>query len=162
MWNCTGYSVISDERSLPDAGDFTEFEIAANTFCRFTSVLLVQFSVGGGQTSSIADPSMTIIPPSGQYKNSYILNYFSGLRVRNFVNIILVNRPQVSTSGTLIGHPSLVTLRTVHYVPIYSVQVEIGHADGGAVSLSHSNPDAKLMGIAYSSDIRTAEQHFLE
>ena len=53
MWNCTGDTIISDERSLPTTGVAAEFEISANRFCRFTSrylVLLVQFSVGGGES----------------------------------------------------------------------------------------------------------------
>ena len=104
MRNCTGDTIISDERSLPTAG-----EISASRFCRFTSrypVLLVQFSVGGGE-SPLGDPSMTIIPPAGQYKDSYVLNYFTGQSASNSVNIILLSTPQVFTNGTLLNGNSI-------------------------------------------------------
>ena len=91
-WTCVGDNQTSNGRSIPRAGEAIEFEIPANQFCRFVSpfpVLLVQFSVGG-EPSQLADPSMALILPIDQYKSSYMLNYFPGFGVSNFVNIILL------------------------------------------------------------------------
>ena len=166
-WVCTGDNPTSDERSLPTAGNFTEFEILANRFCRFTSiypVLLAQFSIGGATSSLIAaDPSMTIIPPAGQYKDSYMLNYFSGLRVRNFVNIFLLATPGIATDGVSLDKAPISGTWTGisceeggNEVCAYGIQVEINEMEFDVVTLAHSNPDAKLLGISYSTDIRTS------
>ena len=87
-WSCTDLnneSIVSDERVLPAAGSVIEFEIPGNQnlMCRFASflpVLLVQFSVGGSANdgSFFSDPSMAIIPPVAQYRNSYTLQNFGG------------------------------------------------------------------------------------
>ena len=168
-WFCTGAVNITDGRSLPTAGDFTEFEISANRFCCFTSVypvLLLQFSIGGAVDLSIAaDPSMTVIPPAGQYKDSYMLNYFSGLRVTNYVNIILLNTPGITTDGiSLINNPINGTWTSISCendkICAFGIQLELTETEYGAVSLVHSNPDAKLLGISYSTDIRTSRASF--
>ena len=166
-WVCTGENPTSDERSLPTAGDFTEFEILANRFCRFTSiypVLLAQFSIGGAASSMFAaDPSMTIIPPAGQYRDSYMLNYFSGFRVRNFTNIFLLTTPGITTDGVSLDKAVINGTWTGisceeggNEVCAYGIQVEITETETGVVTLAHSNPDAKLLGISYSTDIRTS------
>ena len=164
-WVCSGN--ISDERSLPIAGCVIEFNITGNSFCRFTShypVLLAQFSIGGGETSFTADPSMTIIPPVGQYKNSFMLNYFSGSRVSNFVNIILLNTPGVTTDGILLNNSPVsgtwTDILCEGSICAYAIQVAISETTDGVVSLSHSNPDAKLMGIPYSTDVRASQSTF--
>ena len=168
-WFCTGTVNITDERSLPTVGDFSEFEISANRFCRFTSihpVLLLQFSIGGAAYSVIAGgPSMTIIPPAGQYKDSYMLNYFSGWRVTNYVNIILLNAPGITTDGvSLINNTINGTWTNIlgekDGICAYGIQLELTETDNGVVSLFHSNPDAKLLGISYSTDFRTSRASF--
>ena len=165
-WVCTGENPTSDERSLPTAGNFTEFEIPSNRFCRFTSIypaLLAQFSIGGATSSLFAaDPSMTIIPPAGQYKDSYMLNYFSGQIVTNFVNIFLLATPGITTDGVSLdkapisGTWSGISCEEGNEVCAYGIQVEITGTESGVVTLAHSNPDAKLLGISYSTDIRTS------
>ena len=170
VWVCTGETSTSGEASLPTPGDFTEFEISANSFCRFTSrypVLLAQFSIGGGATSFFADPSMTIIPPTGQYKDSYMLNYFSGLRVRNFVNIFLLNTPGVSTDDVLLNKTQVSGTWTdilcgedSSEICAYGIQLEITETVDDVASLGTSNPDAKLLGVSYSTDIRTSRASF--
>ncbi|CAI8020180.1 Adhesion G-protein coupled receptor V1, partial [Geodia barretti] len=165
-WVCTGENPTSDERSLPTAGNFTEFEIPSNRFCRFTSIypaLLAQFSIGGATSSLFAaDPSMTIVPPAGQYKDSYMLNYFSGQIVTNFVNIFLLATPGITTDGVSLdkapisGTWSGISCEEGNEVCAYGIQVEITGTESGVVTLAHSNPDAKLLGISYSTDIRTS------
>jgi hypothetical protein len=167
LWFCTGTVNNTDERSLPTAGNFTEFEISANRFCCFTSihpVLLLQFSIGGATDSIlVADPSMTVIPPAPQYKDSYILNYFSGLRVTNYVNIILLHTPGITTDGvSLINNPINGTWTNISCendeICAYGIQLEL--TETGAVSLVHSNSEAKLLGISYSTDIRISRASF--
>ena len=86
MWMCNdgnGALIASAERVLLTAGTVIEIPTLENHFCRFTSqfpVLLVQFSIGGEADNTVlADPLMTVIPPVGQYRSSYRLDYFSGL-----------------------------------------------------------------------------------
>ena len=129
-------------------------------------MLLLQFSIGGAADSQItADPSMTVIPPAGQYKDSYMLNYFSGLRVTNYVNIILLNTPGITTDGiSLNDSPIRGTWTNISCekdeICAYGIQLELTQTENGAVSLVHSNPGAKLLGISYSTDIRTSRASF--
>ena len=165
-WVCSGD--ITDERSLPTAGDIIEFSITENSFCRFKSVypvLLAQFSIGGGETSFTADPSMTIIPPVGQYRSSYMLNYFTGLRVSNHVNIFLLNTPGVTTDGTLLNDDPVSgswtdILCEEGRICAHGIQVVVSETTDGVTSLSHSNKEAKLLGIPYSTDVRTSRATF--
>ena len=110
MWICTecnGALIASAERVLLTTGRAIEISILENHFCRFTSqfpVLLVQFSIGGeADNNYLADPSMTVIPPVGQYRRSYRLDYFSGLFMNNSINIILLPTPGVLPSETLLN-----------------------------------------------------------
>ena len=169
-WICVGDTIITNETDIPTAGVAVEFEITANVFCRFATsspVLLAQFSIGGGG-AFIADPSMTIIPPVGQYRSHHILNYFAGSSHNtNFVNIIVFNTPVVSTSGVMLnGHPInnpwteiRCEVRSID-VCAYGVQLQVEDVSDGAVILSHTNSEAKLMGITYSTDIRTSSATF--
>ena len=177
-WTCTNLtttSIISDERDLPTAGSSVEFSIERNHFCRFTSrfpVLLVQFSIGGSMDvgSFVADPSMTIIPPVGQYRNSYMLNYFQGSRfVEYFVNIILLsNGDNVLTQDTLLNGNTIEESWTefqcedengATFTCAYGVQIKLP-IETEIVSLSHNSPDAQVMGIVYSVDYRTGQATF--
>ena len=147
-WTCVGDNQTSNGRSIHRAGEAIEFGIPANHFCRFASlfpVLLVQFSVGGNP-SQFADPSMTLIPPIDQYKSSYMLNYFPGFIVSNFVNIILLTTAGITTGGTLLDGSTLSGNWTEIYCEngdcAYGVQVGVENT-ANVVNLSHTNPDAR-------------------
>ena len=164
-WSCVGDDQITDERDIPRAGEAIEFEILANKFCRFVAnfpVLLVQFSVGGNR-SRFADPSMTVVPPIAQYKSSYMLNYFPGFSASNYVNIILLTTEGIATSGTLLDGSSFNgTWREIYCDNggcVFGVQVmvEVGKE---VVTLAHNDPDAKLLGVPYSTDVRTGRATF--
>ena len=180
-WNCTNNNtkvITTDERDLPTAGSAVEFEIPGLQFCRFLSrspVLMVQFSVGSGANNSslLADPSMAVVPPVGQYRNSYILNYFKGTTiVQNFVNIILLNnRDGITTNDTMMDGNGIDKLWSDILCEdkdgdistcAYGVQIEVADTmnNGGTVSLSHLDPDAQLMAITYSEDYRTGQASF--
>ena len=169
-WMCVGDTIITNETDIPTAGVTVEFEITANVFCRFITlspVLLAQFSIGS-EGAFIADPSMTVIPPVGQYRSHHILNYFAGSsRNTNFVNIILFNTPEVSTGGVMLnGHPINNSWTEIPCevgsidVCAYGVQLVVENVSDRAVSLSHTDSDAKLMGITYSTDVRTSSATF--
>ena len=164
-WTCVGDNQTSNGRSIPRAGEAIEFEIPANQFCRFVSlfpVLLVQFSVGG-EPSQFADPSMAPILPIDQYKSSYMLNYFPGFGVSNFVNIILLTTAGITTGGTLLDGSTLSGNWTEIYCEngdcAYGVQVGVENT-ANVVNLSHTNPDAHLLGVPYSTDVRTSRATF--
>ena len=180
-WNCTNIItkvITTDERDLPTAGSAVEFEIRGIQFCWFISrspVLMLQFSVGGGANndSLLADPSMAVVPPVGQYRNSYILNYFKGTRlVQNFVNIILLNnRDEITTDDTMMDGNKIDNVWSDILCEdkdgdmstcAYGVQIEVADTmnNGGTVSLSHLDPDAQLMAITYSEDYRTGQASF--
>ena len=96
-----------------------------------------------------------------------MLNYFSGLIVRNFVNILLLNTPGVTPDGMLLnGNPigvswnNILCEQGINDVCAYGAQVEITETEDSVVSLSHINPDARLLGIAYSTDVRTGQATF--
>ena len=165
VWTCVGDNQTSNGRSIPRAGEAIEFEIPANHFCRFVSlfpVLLVQFSVGG-YPSPFADPSMALIPPIDQHKSSYMLNYFPGFIVSNFVNIILLTTAGITTGGTLLDGSTLNGNWTEIYCEngdcAYGVQVGVENT-ANVVTLSHTNPDAHLLGVPYSTDVRTSRATF--
>ena len=181
-WNCTNIdtkTITTDERDLPTAGSAVEFEIREIQFCCFISrspVLMVQFSVGGSANNGsrrLADPSMAVVPPVGQYRNSYILNYFKGTTiVQNFVNIILLNnRDEITTDGTMMDGNGIDNVWSDilcedkdgdMFTCAYGVQIEVTDTmnNGGTVSLSHLDPDAQLMAITYSEDYRTGQASF--
>ena len=171
-WICNdpnGTLVSSERMDFPAAGVAVEFDIPSNRFCRFTSnypVLLVQFSIGGDADNIIdADPFMTIIPPVGQYRSLYMLNYFSGSRITNYLNIVLLNTAGVATSDTLLNGESIANTWTEiqcdgesNDICAHGVQIE--GLDSGTISLSHSHPDAQLVGISYSLGLRTGRGSF--
>ena len=163
MWSCVGDDKITED--IPRAGEAIEFEISANKFCRFVAnfpVLLVQFSVGGNP-SRFADPSMTVVPPIAQYKSSYMLNYFPGFSASNYVNIILLTTDGVATSETLLDGSVFNGAWTEIYCDnggcVFGVQVmvEVGKE---VVTLAHNDPDAKLLGVPYSTEVRTGRATF--
>ena len=161
-WEC---GEISGLQTIFSAGDAVELEIPSDHFCRFTSdypVLLVQFSIGGSIDNNIfADPLMAIIPPVGQYRNSYMLSYFPART--NFLNILLLNTEGVTTSDTLLNGEEFESTWTAipceEEICAYGVQVPI---DQGAdvITLSHSNENAQLVGILYSMGLRTGSGTF--
>ena len=168
-WICVEDTIITNERYIPTAGVAVEFEITANAFCRFTTlnpVLLAQFSIGG-ENRSIADPSMTIIPPVDQYRSHHILNYFAGSHNNtNYVNIILFNTPGVCKDAVMLNRSPIYNSWTEILCEVgssdvcaYGIQLVVDVSDG-AVSLSHTNSDAKLLGIMYATDARTSRATF--
>ena len=174
MWVCTdkdGVLFTSDEGVLPIAGAVIEITIPGNKSCRFESifpVLLVQFSVGGEADNNVfADPLMTVIPPVGQYRNMYMLDYFSGLMIENFVNIILVNTFGVIPSETLLNGEEIENIWTdilckddSNIVCAFGTQVELNDNGSVTVSLSHRNVDARLVGIPYAMGYRMGRGSF--
>ena len=171
-WVCTdvnGTLVNSMVEFPPGAGETVEFALRSDQFCRFTSdfpVLLVQFSIGAFADGQLfADPFMTIIPPVQQYRNSYVLNYFSSLGNSNFLNIVLLN-----TNGTMIGDTLLNEERIDGSIIWNEIQcgggvcahgVQVDIDDGSdTITLSHMNEDAKLVGIPYSFGYRTSSGTF--
>ena len=92
------------------------------------------------------------------------LSYFSGQSVGNSVNIILLSTPQVFTNGngsSINGSwTNIFADLENNTLCAYGIQVEITDTDNGVVSLSHSNSDAKLMAIPYSTDFRSSRATF--
>ena len=67
----------------------------------------MQFSIGGQADGNIfADPSMTLIPPAGQYR---ILDYCACSR-NSFLNIMLLNTASVMTCDTLLNGETIETI----------------------------------------------------
>ena len=169
-WSCTGGVSSSGSLDFSGAGVPVEFDIDSDQSCRFKSdypILLVQFSVGSQADNILdADPSMTVIPPAKQYRNSYMLNYFIGLRLNSYLNIILLNTSDdISTSDTLFNGVNFEGNWTVircdddsSDVCAYSIQLLA--PESGTVAVSHSNPAAKLMGIPYALGLTTGRGSF--
>ena len=172
-WTCTHSGEVGSSGSLDFSGVGVpvEFDIDSDQSCGFTSdypILLVQFSIGSRvDDNPDADPSMTIIPPAKQYRNSYVLNFFTGRRLNNYLNIILLNTSDdITTSGTLLNGDIIVdgTWTDIRCgdgssdTCAYSIQ--LGALGSGTMSLSHANPAAKLMGIPYALGLRTGRGSF--
>ena len=169
-WTCSGEVGSSGSLEFSGVGVPVEFDIDSDQSCRFTSdypILLVQFSIGSRvDDNPDADPSMTIIPPAKQYRNSYMLNFFAGLRLNNYLNIILLYTSEdVVTADTLLNGDIIEGTWTEircgddsSDVCAYSIQLEAPRP--GTVSLSHRNPAAKLMAIPYALGLRTGRGSF--
>ena len=85
--NCSSFTSPRDY-SLPNPGDWIEFEIQVNNFCSIeaTSPIYVsQFASGGELDNRRGDPFVMMVPPIEQYSNNYVLqalpefegNYFT-------------------------------------------------------------------------------------
>ena len=73
--NCTSFTSPRDY-SLPNPGDWEEFEIQANDFCSIESsspVYVSQYASGTSVDDRPGDPFAMMIPPIEQYSNNYVL-----------------------------------------------------------------------------------------
>ena len=74
--NCTATTNNPIVYSLPNPGDWIEFEIQVNNFCSIeaTSPIYVsQFASSGELDNRLGDPFVMMIPPIEQYSNNYVL-----------------------------------------------------------------------------------------
>ena len=73
--NCTSFSNPRDY-SLPNPGDWEEFEIQADDFCSIESsspIYVSQYASGSFADNRPGDPFAMMIPPIEQYSNNYVL-----------------------------------------------------------------------------------------
>ena len=170
MWTCSNAtSNTADERDLPFAGSSIELTVIADQSCHFSSrfpILLVQFAVGGEIDNIIdADPSMTVVPPIAQYRNFYMLNFFRGFRATNFLNIILNNASNVLQRDTRLNGEMIENMWSdilcndgSNDICAYALQLVISGME--TVSLTHTNPNAKLMAVPYGMGYRMGRASF--
>ena len=73
--NCTSFTSPRDY-SLPNPGDWEEFEIQADDFCSIESsspIYVSQYASGSTADNRLGDPFAMMIPPIEQYSNNYVL-----------------------------------------------------------------------------------------
>ena len=133
-------------------GSFHEFYIDQNMFCSVhasSPVLLVQFAIGGSQSSNYGDPFMMMIPPVEQYSNNYTFVTQSGFQ--NALTIIVAS--QFLNSADVVLNDS--SLSSATWTKIYcSNQTVCGYGTQISVSVGrnfiyHRDPTAKLGTFVY-------------